>query len=78
MIWSKAESAPREVIEKTQLKRLRETANRVYAINPFYKKKFDELGILPEDIKSVEDIQKLPFTKKQDLRDHYPFGLFCA
>ncbi len=78
MIWSKAESAPREVIEKTQLKRLRETANRVYAINPFYKKKFDELGILPEDIKSVEDIQKLPFTKKQDLRDHYPFGLFCV
>jgi phenylacetate-CoA ligase len=78
MIWSKAESAPREVIEETQLARLRETANRVYAINPFYKKKFDELGILPEDIKSVEDIQKLPFTKKQDLRDHYPFGLFCV
>jgi len=44
MIWSKAESAPREVIEETQLKRLRETANRVYAINPFYKKKFDELS----------------------------------
>jgi phenylacetate-CoA ligase len=78
MIWSKAESAPREVIEETQLARLRETANRVYAINPFYKKKFDELGILPEDIKSVEDIRKLPFTKKQDLRDHYPFGLFCV
>jgi phenylacetate-CoA ligase len=50
----------------------------VYAINPFYKKKFDELDILPEDIKSVDDIQKLPFTKKQDLRDHYPFGLFCV
>ncbi len=78
MIWSKAESAPREVIEETQVARLRETANRVYAINPFYKKKFDELGILPEDIKSVEDVQKLPFTKKQDLRDHYPFGLFCV
>jgi len=78
MIWSKAESAPREAIEETQLKRLRETANRVYAINPFYKKKFDELGILPEDIKSVEDVRKLPFTKKQDLRDHYPFGLFCV
>jgi phenylacetate-CoA ligase len=78
MIWSKAESAPREAIEETQLARLRETANRVYAINPFYKKKFDELGILPEDIKSVEDIRKLPFTKKQDLRDHYPFGLFCV
>ncbi len=78
MIWSKAESAPREVIEETQVARLRETANRVYAINPFYKKKFDALGILPEDIKSVQDVQKLPFTKKQDLRDHYPFGLFCV
>ena len=78
MIWSKAESAPREVIEETQVARLRETANRVYAINPFYQKKFDELGILPEDIKSIEDVRKLPFTKKQDLRDHYPFGLFCV
>jgi len=78
MIWSKAESAPREVIEETQVARLRETANRVYAINPFYQKKFDELGILPEDIKSIEDVKKLPFTKKQDLRDHYPFGLFCV
>ena len=78
MIWSKEESAPREKIEATQIARLRETASRVYAINPFYKKKFDEMGILPEDIKSVKDIQKLPFTKKQDLRDHYPFGLFCV
>jgi phenylacetate-CoA ligase len=78
MIWNLAESAPREEIETTQLERLRETARRVYAINPFYKKKFDELGILPEDIKSVEDVRKLPFTKKQDLRDHYPFGLFCV
>ena len=78
MIWSKAESAPREDIEATQLQRLRETARRVYAINPFYKKKFDELGVLPEDIKSIDDIRKLPFTKKQNLRDHYPFGLFCV
>ena len=78
MIWNKAESAPREEIEATQLERLKETASRVYAISPFYKQKFDELGILPQDIKSVDDIAKLPFTKKQDLRDHYPFGLFCV
>ncbi len=78
MIWNKAESAPREEIESTQLDRLQETARRVYAINPFYKQKFDELDILPEDIKSIDDIKKLPFTKKQDLRDHYPFGLFCV
>ena len=78
MIWNKAESAPREEIEATQIERLQETARRVYAINPFYKQKFDELNILPEDIKSIDDIKKLPFTKKQDLRDHYPFGLFCV
>ena len=78
MIWNKAESAPREEIESTQIERLQETARRVYAINPFYKQKFDELDILPEDIKSIEDIKRLPFTKKQDLRDHYPFGLFCV
>jgi len=56
MIWNKAESAPREEIESTQIERLQETARRVYAINPFYKQKFDELDILPEDIKSIEDI----------------------
>ncbi len=78
MIWNQAESAPREAIEATQVARLRETARRVYAISPFYKKKFDEAGISPEDIHTVEDVQKLPFTRKQDLRDHYPFGLFCV
>jgi len=78
MIWNPIESAPREEIETLQLSRLQETARRVYAISPFYKQKFDEAGILPEDIKSVNDISKLPFTKKQDLRDHYPFGMFCV
>jgi len=78
MIWNKAESAAREEIEATQLARLQETTSRVYAINPFYKNKFDELGILPQDIKTIDDIAKLPFTKKQDLRNHYPFGLFCV
>lgn len=45
---------------------------------PFYKKKFDEIGLLPGDIKGIEDIGKLPFTVKQDLRDNYPFGLFAV
>lgn len=45
---------------------------------PFYKKKFDEIGLLPGDIKGIEDITKLPFTVKQDLRDNYPFGLFAV
>ena len=78
MIFNKIESAPREEIEKLQLKRLKDVVRRVYYLSPFYKKKFDEIGIKPDDIKSLKDIQKLPFTKKQDLRDNYPFGLFTV
>ena len=78
MIFSKIESAPREEIEKIQLKRLKEVLKRVYHLSRFYKNKFDEMGITPDDIKSLKDIQKLPFTRKQDLRDNYPFGLFTV
>ncbi len=78
MIWNKIESASREEIEKVQLRRLKDVVKRVYALSPFYKQKFDEMGITPDDIKTLEDIQKLPFTKKQDLRDNYPFGLFTV
>ncbi len=78
MTWNEIETAKREDIEKIQLKRLKETLQRVYALTPFYKKKFDEIGLLPSDIKSLKDIAKLPFTKKQDLRNHYPFGLFTV
>jgi len=78
MKWNKIETARREDIEKVQLLRLQDTLQRVYALTPFYKKKFDELKILPNDIKSLNDISKLPFTKKQDLRNHYPFGLFTV
>ncbi len=78
MTWNEIETAKRENIEKIQLKRLKETLQRVYALTPFYKKKFDEIGLLPSDIKSLKDIAKLPFTKKQDLRNHYPFGLFTV
>ncbi len=78
MVWNDIETAKREEIEKIQLKRLKETFDRVYALIPFYKKKFDKLGISHNNIKSLQDISKLPFTKKQDLRDHYPFGLFAV
>ena len=78
MIWNKIESANREEIEKIQLKRLKDVVRRVYTLSPFYKQKFDELGITPDDIQTLEDIQKLPFTKKQDLRNNYPFGLFTV
>lgn len=69
---------PREYLEKLQLRRLKETVYRVYAFVPAYKAKMDEAGIRPDDINSLEDMQKLPFTTKQDLRDNYPFGLFAV
>jgi len=78
MIWSKEETLPREEIEALQLERLQETVNRVYAKVPAYAKKMDEIGLKPEDIKSLSDLSKLPFVTKQDLRDNYPFGLFAV
>ncbi|MHA1334621.1 MAG: phenylacetate--CoA ligase family protein [Promethearchaeota archaeon] len=74
--WNeKAETMPRAELEKLQGEKLRKLARYVYENVEFYNKKFKELGITPDDIKSVEDITKLPLTYKTDLRDHYPFGL---
>ena len=78
MIWNKVESSSIENLREIQSSRLQETVNRVYELTPFYRKKFDEKGINPKNITSIEDISKLPFTKKKDLRDHYPFGLFTV
>ena len=79
MIWNDDfETLPREALEALQLKRLQATVQRVYATVPFYKKKFDEKGVKPSDIKSLKDLQLLPFTVKNDLRDNYPFGLFSV
>ena len=78
MIWSKEETLPREELEKIQLARLQETVNRVYERVPAYRKKMDDCGIKPEDIKSLKDLSKLPFVTKQDMRDNYPFGLFAV
>ena len=78
MIWSKNETLSRDELETLQTKRLKETVARVYGAVPFYQQKFKELGILPGDIQSISDIAKLPFTKKQDLRDNYPFGMFAV
>jgi phenylacetate-CoA ligase len=72
------ETLPREALEAIQLKRLQALAEKVYATVPFYKKAFDEKGVKPDDIKSLEDLHKLPFTMKQDLRDNYPFGMFAT
>ena len=78
MIWSKEETFSREQIEKIQLERLQETVSRVYQKVEPYRKKMDEIGIKPQDIKSLKDLSKLPFVTKQDMRDNYPFGLFCV
>ncbi len=73
-----AETLPREKLRALQGERLRATVKRVYENNRVYKKKFDDAGIRPEDVRSVDDLKRLPFTYKQDLRDNYPFGLFSA
>lgn len=69
------ECMSREDMRKLQSERLVATVKRCYEKVPFYKRKMDELGVKPEDIKSVDDVTKLPFTTKYDLRDEYPFGL---
>lgn len=78
MIWEKEECLSRDEMINLQGKRLKETIERVYKNVPFYKKKMDDMGIQIGDIKGIEDLNKLPFTTKQDLRDHYPYGLFAV
>ncbi len=73
----KFETLPLPELQKLQLRRLKETVEWVYERVPFYRRKFDEAGVNPKAIKSLEDIARLPFTVKNDLRDNYPFGL-CA
>jgi phenylacetate-CoA ligase len=77
-IWNPdAENMPRKDLEQLQLERLQSTLNRVYKNVKFYRSRFDELGIEPADIKSREDLEKIPFTTKDDLRDNYPYGMFA-
>ncbi len=73
-----AETMPREELERLQGQRLVETVKRVYERVPAYKEKFDAIGLRPENVHGLEDLQRLPFTYKQDLRDNYPFGLFAV
>ncbi len=72
------ESMGRDELEQLQLERLQSTLHRVYMNVPFYRRKFDDLGIDPDDFTSLKDIRKLPFTTKDDLRDNYPYGLFAV
>jgi len=72
------ETLPREALEAIQLRRLQALCERLYALIPFYRRKFEEAGVKPGDVRSLRDLQRLPFTTKQDLRDNYPFGLFAV
>lgn len=78
MIWQQEECLSRDEMHTLQSNRLKDTVKRVYENVGFYKNKMDEIGIEPGDIKTIDDIAKLPFTTKQDLRDHYPYKLFAV
>lgn len=79
MYWNKErECISEEKLREIQLQRLKETVKKAYEKVPYYKKKFDEAGVVPEDIRELEDLRKIPFTSKADLREVYPFGMFAA
>jgi len=72
------EIASRDEISALQLQRLKWSLNHAYANVPFYKKSFDDAGVHPDDLKTLSDIAKFPFTVKSDLRDNYPFNMFAV
>lgn len=75
MIWNETmECMDRDQLREVQGRRLKKMVDYVYHNTPFYRKKFQEMGLLPDDIQGIDDIVKLPFTNKLDLRDNYPFG----
>ena len=79
IIWNKEmECADRKTIRQLQLERLKHTVAYCYDNVPHYKKKLDEIGLKPEHIKTLKDLQKLPFTTKDDLRENYPYGMFAV
>ncbi|MBW2450805.1 MAG: phenylacetate--CoA ligase [Deltaproteobacteria bacterium] len=79
MIWNdEFETLPREAIESLQLKRLQQVVERVYATVPFYRAQFDRADIKPQAVRTLDDLRRLPFTLKQDMRDNYPYGLFAT
>ncbi len=79
MIWNETkECMSREELSKLQSARLKKMVSRVYHSVEFYRKKMQQIGIEPGDINGIEDLHRLPFTTKEDLRDNYPFGLFAV
>lgn len=78
-IWNpEFETLPRDQLEQLQVKRLRELVARVSATVPFYKRKLADTKVSSDDIQSLDDLKRLPFTEKSDLRDNYPFGMFTV
>lgn len=71
------ETMPREDLEPIMLRRLKATVDRVYANVPFYRRKFEESNITPNNLQSLDDLKRIPFTTKEDLRDNYPYGMFA-
>lgn len=79
MYWNEAmECASRDLMDSIQLRKLKATVKRAYTYVEPYRKKMQEAGVLPEDIQTLDDITKLPFCTKEDLRDSYPYGFFAA
>ncbi|GAF26232.1 coenzyme F390 synthetase [Moorella thermoacetica Y72] len=79
LYWNERyECMPEAELQELQLERLQATVRRAFFDVPFYRRAFQEIGLEPGDIKSLDDLQRLPFTTKQDLRDNYPYGMFAV
>ena len=78
MYNQKIETLPLDALRKLQNESLLKMLQNIFDNIPFYRQRFNELGLKPDDIKGIDDLHLLPFTKKKDLRDHYPFGLFTC
>jgi len=72
------ETASRDELQALQLQRLKWSLDHAYRNSPVYRRKFDEAGVHPDDLRSLADLARFPFTTKQDLRDNYPFGMFAV
>ena len=79
MYWNPVvEKMSKSELKELQERKLRQTVEFAYRYSEFYRKLYDQAGVKPDDIKSLEDLEKLPFVKKQDLRDNYPYGMFAV
>ena len=76
MVHDDIEAAPRDELRDLQGERLRETVAHAYENVPFYRERFDEAGVAPGEVDSIDDVERLPMTTKEDFRDQYPDGLF--